>query len=99
MAMNSLLLASSGLLRQLPKISIADASTIDHRSQEQTPTTAPYGSTQPSVEDYLADTVCRLYALACRWVAGMDFRSGDVTGRQAWRLGEHAWWLVSHENV
>lgn len=71
----------------------------EHRSQEQAPTMALHGSTQPSVEDYLADIVFRLYTRSMP--LGRRARILEVVKSQGanMALGEHTWQIMSHDNV
>lgn len=71
----------------------------DHRSQEQAPTMALYGSSQTSVEDYLADSVFRLYARSMP--LGRRARILEVVKSQGanMAMGEHTWQIISHDNV
>ncbi|MGC3971207.1 MAG: ATPase domain-containing protein [Pirellulales bacterium] len=70
----------------------------DHRSQDVGSTTAPTTPTEPSVEDYLADVVFRLYVR--NLPLGRRSRVLEVVKSQGaiMTLGEHTWQIVSEGN-
>jgi len=70
----------------------------DHRSQDAGITNSPTSPTEPSVEDYLADVVFRLYVR--NLPLGRRSRVLEVVKSQGsiMTLGEHTWQIISEGN-